>query len=379
METNLKLRWASHTLAALSLWTVTACTGEETLPGDDTLHTITFATRDVPSTRAKVISELRKTGIFGYSHAGNFSDATASRIPDYFLNTALVDLPGDGTWTYSGVHRYWPANDFRLSFFAYAPYIDVEEKFSLYPKTSVDPGGPKITYSVPVRIEDQIDLMWANRIDQTFQTNDGLVEFDMEHALTRIDFEVGIDPAIEAGRPLSMEITKLFVRNVIGGGVLHLSKSSTDAGLWTYDAPADGDDLATYTMTNKEYGGLVKLEYDARELDPGDPKVWKKLFRDDHHLMLIPQPLDGKGIGLPAEVVLTYSVKNWLTGEVETKVHTLPLSLPALNTWRPGMGVTYKITVSPIVGLHIELDIEGFIEGTKWEEAEGYNPVGNVG
>jgi hypothetical protein len=372
------------TAAALALG---ACSADRDAVPDtrDNGHAVTFGEPQAAATRATITASLRKIGVFGYSHAGAFAADPSARFADYFLNRSVADLPGNGTWTYDGPRKYWPEGGTRLSFFAYAPFVDVEDTFALYPKRSTDPGAPRIVYTVPAAMFDQIDLLWGNRLDMTYaDSNNGQVGLTMDHALTRIDFEVKLDEG-ERGRPFTVKVTGLEVRNVVGAGTLDLSKAPTDPGLWTTARPASDAGWAKYTMTPEGHGELADLTFDARNAAPApgatDPWVWNNLFKPNQYLMLIPQALTAQGDGLtPAEVVLKYTGTNERGGAVENKEVTLPLGGTLIPVWKPGMGVTYQITVSVLNGVQIGFDIEGFVSGTPWVDQNGGDPVtGMVG
>ncbi|MCL2561427.1 MAG: fimbrillin family protein [Rikenellaceae bacterium] len=373
-------------LVVLAAATLVACSGDSEIGPVPQDNGIVFGTDDA-ATRGTVTTAVRKIGVFGYSHTGSFGDNLAMRIPDYFLNQAVTDLPGDGTWTYSGVRKYWPQDGRNVSFFAYAPYIDVEDTFILYPAAMADTGAPTITYTVPTDIFGQIDLMYANRTDMTFATsNNGRVEFTMDHALTRVDFVVKLDIA-EQNRPFIVEFNELTVRNVTGSGILDLSKLLTDADLWTTTRPADDSGWASYTMTSQGHGGLANLKFDARVITPDfgagqtDAWDWNGLFKSGQYLMLIPQNLEGQSDGLtPAEISLKYTVTNVFSGEDIDVEEIIPLWRAMLPEWKPGMGVTYQLTLSLVEGTVIEFEIEAFIVPTPWDDVNSDNPsTGSVG
>jgi hypothetical protein len=356
----------------------------ERAPDVTTGKVIGFSTQ-AAATRASVTTSLRKIGVFGYSHTGAFDSDLSSRLPDFFLNSDVADLQGNGTWTYDGVRKYWPLDGTLLSFFAYAPFEDVEDAFTLYPETIAQVGAPKIDYTVPVGIIDQIDLAYGNRKGMTYaDSNNGQVQLTMDHALTRVDFEVKLDTE-EQGRPFIVELTELTVRNVVGSGTLDLSKSLTDADLWTTTRPATDAGWASYTMIPSGHGGLADVIFDAQNVSPAAGEVdawnWNPLFRAGQYLMLIPQTLTAQGDGLtPAEVELKYTVTNVYSGTVEDMSVVLPLGGTTIPSWKPSMGITYGITVSILDGTQIEFSIEGFIGGTPWVNQNGSNPVtGTVG
>ena len=368
-----------YAAVALTAAVVVACAKDRALPSkQDSGRDIGFGTTDATS-RAAVTTSLRKIGVFCYSHTGSFGDDLPARVPDYFLNQAVADIPGNGTWTYNGITRYWPTNGTtNLSFFAYAPYVDVENTFTLYPASATDAGAPTITYNVPDSVLGQIDLMWNNRLDMTYATsNNGQVEFTMDHALTRIDVQVKLDDA-EQGRPFVVQFNKLTIQNVVGGGTLDLSKGPSDADLWTTTRPADDSGWASYTITPGGHGGMADVAFDARNTAPaaGDTDPWNfnSLLKAGQYFMLIPQDISDQGDGLtPAQLVVDYTYTNVLSGDVVDQTDTLALARPMLSTWLPGMGITYQLTVSLMSGTAIEFDIEGFVHGQPWIPANDPN------
>lgn len=339
---------------------------------------IAFRADAAAVTRAQVTSSVRKIGVFGYSHTGDWTTAAATAVPDYFNNCAVVDLSGAGVWTYGGEIRYWPMDGRNLSFFAYAPYIDVEDTFTLYPAAAGDAGAPAITYTVPVSVIDQIDLLWHKMPDQTLSSNNGRVDFKMDHALTRVDFQLKL-AAEEAERPYIVKITEMTIVNAVGTGTLDLSKDLGDAALWTLQRPADETGLATYALTTAT-ATLRALEFDARITAPAaeefNPFAFNEMIPANHHLMLLPQPLAVQGDGLPQQkLIIKGTVENVLLGTTEPIDRELTLHCLALPEWKAGQGVTYQLTLSVENGTVIEVDIEGFLHGTPWVTENPNNPV----
>lgn len=363
------------------LFVGSGCTSEELSDSTDG-NPIVFRGDAVTASRATVTSTLRKIGVFGYSHEGNFTDAPALRVPDYFLNQAVIDRADDGVWSYSGVKKYWPREGINLSFFAYAPYIDVENTFTLYPAAIANTGEPIITYTVPANIYNQVDLLWSNAIDQVYTTNNGQVDFDMNHALTRIDFAIKLNDK-EQDRPYIVTIKNLTVENIIGSGKLNLSKSSGDNTLWTTERPVDNSGWSRYSLTPSYGGGLQELVFDARTIvvQTNNPYQYNNMLVTGQHLMLIPQRIDSQADGLsPAQITLSYSFTNAYNGETFDKDEIITLSQPTLAEWKPGQGITYLIKLSLVEGTVIELDVEGFITGTPWDDVNSGSPIqGSVG
>lgn len=376
---NLRKRRLSIWLLSCFLLTGGGCTTEEPSQSDypqrGAEYPIVFLGGDLPS-RALVTSAVRKIGVFGYSHEGSFADAF--KVPDYFLNQAVIDKDNNGSWSYSGVTKYWPREGINVSFLAYSPYIDVENTFEIYPSNVSNTGTPTITYTVPSNIYDQVDLLWSNALNKTYtNSNHGQVELAMAHALTRVDFRIKLDDK-EKERPYIVTINKLMVQNIIGSGVLDLSKSPGDAMLWSTTRPANNSGWASYTLTPDNGGGLQELVFDTRttSVQKYDPFANNNMFTTGQYLMLIPQRINNQSDGLtPAQITLSYSFTNVYSGETTQREEVLPLSQTALSEWKAGQGIIYQMNLSLVSGTTVDLDIEGFLSGTPWEDVNSTNPI----
>ncbi len=357
-----------------------AACGADDSPQNATGHAIGFGMNKV-SGRAEttVTAGLKKIGVFGYSHEGAYATTASTLFPNYFLNQSVIKPTGSAVWSYPGTPRYWPLNeDTKLSFFAYAPFVDVEDTFTLLPSAVSQTVTPTIAYTVPSDIYKQVDLLWSNAFDQVYSTNSGVVEFEMDHALARLDFLVKLNDA-EKGRPYVMQISEITVKNVVGAGTLDLAKAKGDADLWDVTYPDADADWSSYTLTPST--GLASLTLDARNETPApgetDPYNFTKIIAADHCLMLIPQSIEDLNNGTtPAQVVVKYSFTNVYSGETIDKEETIALATPALRAWSAGQGINYRLTLSLVEGAVVEFDVEGFIAGTPWVDGNGGTIIG---
>lgn len=304
--------------------------------------------------RALVTSSVRRIGVFGYSHTGTWAANGTTAVPDYYLNQAVIDRNGTGNWTYNGVTKYWPTDDKKVSFFAYAPYDDLDEYFNLIPSTKNVAGSPQMTYSVPASVYDQIDILYNMQRDQTRNTNNGTVAFTMDHALTRIGFQIKLKDN-EKDRPFVVTINELSLQNVVSAGTLDMSKALNADDLWMLNRPATDAGLAAYTFTPAPYGGMNTIQFDARKTESFD---FTDVLVADQYLMLLPQPLAAQGDGLAQQkVVLKYTVLNDLlntTEEIEKEIILYNTTLPK---WEAGKGINYQLTLSVVDGLAIEFQV----------------------
>ena len=126
-------------------------------------------------------------------------------------------------WYYTPL-KYWPngqnstqyaANTTSadmLSFFAYAPHIatvnTVPEAGQGITAMSANTatGAPTVTFTVPTKAEEQIDLLWAIPVkDVTKQALSGRVAFTFKHALAKLNFQA--QAVVDAAAPLTENLT----------------------------------------------------------------------------------------------------------------------------------------------------------------------------
>jgi len=124
-------------------------------------------------------------GVFAYQTTGDAALAT----PNFMYNTKVS---GD-SWTYSPI-KYWPnqiqnggtdsqdpkaqaKQADKVSFFAYAPYVDHKSSLGTTGITALTAnnvsGDPKVTYTASTTLDEQVDLCWGvvnPTVDQTWAT-----------------------------------------------------------------------------------------------------------------------------------------------------------------------------------------------------------------
>ena len=134
---------------------------------------------DLPATRVlqeyASASDLSSIGVFAYFTHGSFNSGSAT--PNFMYNQEVKRQSPTNNWTYSP-ERYWPNNETdKLSFFAYAPYVDeTATDAALTFKDKTTAGYPVLTYTVPTTEAAQIDLLAAvPLIDQTYSGTSGNV------------------------------------------------------------------------------------------------------------------------------------------------------------------------------------------------------------
>lgn len=143
--------------------------------------------------------------------------------------------PEPAKWTYTNT-KYWPTEG-HIDFLAYAPY---SEGTNLINNTSIE-------FTVVNNVAGQKDLLWANAKDQTKEKNSSpkKVEFKFAHALSRLGYSVKLKEAYTGATitlkkiTLAGSATEPTKEAFYTKGTIDLSKTSSDANLWTISTPAE--------------------------------------------------------------------------------------------------------------------------------------------
>lgn len=186
-----------------------------------------------------VTTDALKTGTHASDGFGVMAYYTESRRynqmaqPNFMYNQQVTwqtaSLPA--SWTYTPV-KYWPnetgsngssKTDY-LSFFAYAPYIEVDPATGCdtgSDKTGImslsrptDNGDPFVRYSVSLKPAEAVDLCWATpHIDQIKPTVNTTVNLDFHHALASLNVQIDADVAGHPSGALD-SYTRIWVRSI---------------------------------------------------------------------------------------------------------------------------------------------------------------------
>ena len=287
----------------LSAWTLTSC---EKDTGTETVNVpIGFSNNVTTATRAGDINNdnLTSIGVFASLTHGNF-DATVS-TPNFMYNQ-LVEKK-NGTWQYTPL-KYWPNNDSdKISFFAYAPHNTT----GVTPSNAIQNGYPSFTYTTPTAEADQVDLLAATPI---INQNGGSVDFKMQHALTKVVFNVKSNDDITG-----KVITAFSITGAKSGTLaFHVPANDDDKGFgWTYPSTVTAE---TFTATTKS-------------LSVPDKSTPEEAMLCTYFL-------------LPTNIGNTFNITYTYIGIKGTQTVTLTNQpLPSLDKWLSGAFVSYTIGI----------------------------------
>lgn len=248
-------------------------------------------------------------GVFGYYTDNNEYDPQS--IPNFMYNQ-LVEWQSDGSsgyWKYDPV-KYWP-NEYgnnasaddqdKVSFFAYAPYVEVNPNTGKVTDTDNNKGGivalsrnsangdPLVKYIASFNSSEIVDLCWGIKGDDAswaltqggsqalpagmpwlnverpydakaqtvpVSTDAQRVKFTFLHALSKLNVKIDVDPDItvhDAATDLESG-TKVYVRSVTFSGIatkgsLNLNNSVANKAEWLdYNGAGDLESGETFTV-----------------------------------------------------------------------------------------------------------------------------------
>lgn len=302
------------TAVALGLLTaLSGCQAEDGAPDTPEGSIPVGFSSDVPETRGATeyttTADLTNIGVFACFTNGTFSESNAT--PNFMYNQKIERQPADGSWTYSPV-KYWPGNTTdKISFFAYAPYVDEAASGGSNPafKGKTETGFPTLAYTVPAAEDSQVDLLASVPLMNQGCTegNAGTVKFQLKHALTKVTLKV------KSGGKYAKEITALSI-HAANKGELHFNNSGFEWKNITGNedfTPSAGTDL-TFAATNQ--GKDVATFY------------------------LLPTGT------VNATYSLTYKVKKDDGTEMLTKTIT-STALPSTSLWQAGTSISYTFNL----------------------------------
>lgn len=341
-------------------------------------------------------------GVFGYaSEAALYS---SSSEPDFMYNQPVIFQSGG--WTYNPL-KYWPnESGARVSFFAYAPFVEVtpstgqvvgEAVSGIIGMThNIAVGDPLLRYRTRLVPGKDVDLCWGVPIlDKTKPLTNERLLFQFRHALAQLNVQIDTDMDVAS---LGAQETRIYVRSLTFTGFalqgsLNLN-SQSGTPLWydisgkahpsrnpitVYDGRADGSEGRTgaFDITEKlatlNPAIVQSTPYDVSVID-GVTETTVNLFENSEitaPVLVIPLT------GTPLTVSIVYDVETAdpeLTGRLSdgvTKGISIENHITKEILLQNGTPMTLEAGKKYQVNLHLGLTgvkIGGSVAG--WDDVE---------
>lgn len=375
-------------LIACAALTMTGCSNDEInapqqSQGNNAIEFSTYLGRNAQGSRGTETNDasIQNSG-FGvlayYTEQTNFAK---SNKPNFMWNQKVTH---NGTnWEYTPV-KYWPTKvGDKVSFFAYAPYVENGNNNVIVLSGNSVAGAPTATITLPDDLSQTIDFVAAVQMNKSEANNN--VSFNLKHEMTRVKVQAKLDKSVY-NTDASNTQNKTFVvikdvkfnnnLNFYKSGIYTFSTDDSKRGKW---APVTNDSKTTSLDLNKAMAKeTIKVTDPKGESGSGNymtgengvklvDTTAKDLFKNKEYLYLIPVPVDG-GDGLTATIeydIVTEDSKLAVGYSCTNAIKTVKLPAGAFQ-----QGKSYNYTF--IINLD-EIVLDATVE--KWDETASGNDI----
>lgn len=361
-------------LIACAALTMTGCSNDEInapqqSQGNNAIEFSTYLGRNAQGSRgtetndASIKSENGGFGVLAYyTEQANFANTNK---PNFMWNQKVTH---NGTnWEYTPV-KYWPTKvGDKVSFFAYAPYVENGKNTVIELSGNSVAGAPTATITLPDDPSQTIDFVAAVQMNKTHDnsaTANNNVSFTLKHEMTRVKVQAKLDKSVYSDTD-DKHKTFVVIKNVTfndkgqfyKSGKYTFSTTDGERGTWTPTANASTYTLDLNGVLNTE---LIKADGAKKETHSGDYKTGvqglklvdttaKDLFKNSEYLYLIPVSAnngngltDGKATATIEYDIVTEDSK--LVAGYSCTSATKTVLLP-VGTLKQGISYNYIFTI----------------------------------
>lgn len=274
---------------------------------------------------------IQTFGVYAYYAADAFS---TELTPNFMCNTR-VKKESNGSWAYEPL-VYWP-NGGTLSFFAYSPYAETGDSYTVLSSTATTPGYPQLTYTVPDKVADQRDLLVSvPLIDQIKSSvnSDGKLPLMFKHTLSCLVFKAKMTAACD----FPVRVTSIALGAFKNKAALsYVDTRGTFS--WAEDADAADKSYSFGIGSGLEDTDLKSITDD-----------YQSITSDDSRLMLLPQDIDENDM---ITVTVEYNT------ESSPHVRNVTVSLYSLiKTLAVGKRYSISILVSALADVTLTCEVD---------------------
>ncbi|WP_455639513.1 fimbrillin family protein [Parabacteroides sp.] len=301
-------------------------------------------------------------GVLAYQTTDAWATSGSSASPNLMYNehvTYSSSGGGGSSWGYTDT-KFWPTNNDKITFFAYAPYEDQSASNS-GKKTTLSlasaTGAPTIEFEVNTELDKMVDLVTDHdKKDKTSSDNSGTVAFSFSHVLTKVILKAKTSSDLGS-------VTKVYITGVKVVPSVASSESDASKKFYTKATYKFADNAWDYTTgatasTNaidlSGTNGVLDLKtantwgYTTSSIDVNSNTTAVDLFKTGEALYFIPVN-NTTGLGTAGDVKLkvSYDIVTKVTESTNTKSSTTDkeISLPA-GALAKGNSYTYTLIIS---------------------------------
>ncbi len=344
-----------------TLLSISACSKNEAKnDGIDYENSIRFSTYVDRAPASKgLITNSDNLEIYGFGVLAYYTyeaDWNQNFIPNYMYNTKV----SGGDWSYSPV-KYWPVDNQKLSFFAYAPHNESNNGITISPADYA--GTPTLTYQLQ---EDcGVDIVSDVVLNRSKGENgNNKVDFKFNHILSKINFTAS-DGVNDPNTQINIKSVKFSSVKLVQEDVYTFPATAEDSdqGSWatstaTAFVPSHASPFSEIIAvpTPQNYGGVNTT--DGIALLPNSGKK-VSMCATDQYLFLIPGDLE---LTVAIEYEIITRDHNLASGYVITAgemLGTLPAGALTLEQGK-AYAINFKITENVLSPIEFGATVSGW-------------------
>ena len=360
MKHLITLSQAVFVAVVLAMAAVSCSKHQEVVDSPSGGRELSFTARMVAATKGTgdvSTSSLRTKGfgLFAWweNYGEYFEEVSPSRL--WLENSAMsyVSTEADVDRWVCNPSAFWPLGNTKLSFFAYAPYLDCEGPELVFPYG--DAGGmPKGLYSPSEDVSRQADLCLSVPVFDKGE-DEGDIPMSFEHALTKVLFYFNVDGRQYEGDDYVYRVNRLELEGVVGSNVFtysdskpfiwnELPRSNTSIRTGSYDLHASSGTLIP---------GPVPFVSDV-ELEDGLDRFECVNGLAGGILYLLPQPMTSL-----AKITVTMAGGHYVNDEWSESfvMDPVEIELPTTTVWKAGETVAYSGTIDITRTIAVQLGV----------------------
>lgn len=349
-------------LIACAALTMTGCSNDEiNVPqqsqGNNAIEFSTYLGRNAQGSRGTETNDasIKNSGFGVLAYYTEQADFANTNKPNFMWNQKVTH---NGTnWEYTPV-KYWPTKvKDKVSFFAYAPYVEGGDANGIVLSGNSATGAPTATITLPDDPSQTIDFVAAVQMNKTHDKGTN-VSFKLLHEMTRVKVQAKLDKSVYSDN--AKHKTFVVIKNVkfndkgqfYKSGKYTFSTDDSKRGIWATTANATAYSLDLNKVMKKETIQVTgaKGESGSGNYQEGEAGIKLvntdpvPLFKDDQYLFLIPVAnlTDGKATATIEYDIVTEDSK-LAVGYSCTKA-TKTVLLPA-GTLKQGISYNYIFTI----------------------------------
>ncbi|MFI3283055.1 MAG: hypothetical protein SNG10_06010 [Rikenellaceae bacterium] len=258
------------------------------------------------------IADVSQLTLYTYYADEVWENATSDNLSHFFtsdISTPITLTASGSEYIYSGATQYWPqVEGGALNFFAYYPSSELTHTLNT---TQGSDGMPIYSYSLSTLAEENHDLVCDMRCDMTSGDYDGVVNFALQHILTKVELQarlIGTNSDAIYGEEFT--VNGITFSGIYSDATLNIDFNEDDSSRtfsWSVD------DTSTIELTAAQANTLLSVDDNKAKLLTGtssDTDNYTNVMAENRAIFLLPQELSSRPTRPTLQVRIRRSYNN---------------------------------------------------------------------